>query len=62
MMDERMTAMEKKIELLQCIWDKVKEDTVVKPGLAMMWKKRLTKYMSKINDIFRIQDTKLQRL
>ena len=54
--------MEKKIELLQCIWDKVKEDTVVKPGLAMMWKKRLTKYMSKINDIFRIQDTKLQRL
>ena len=41
-----------------------KEDTVVKPGrgkggLATMWKKGLTKYVSKIKyDIFRIQATK----
>jgi len=41
-----------------------KEDTVVKPwrgkgGLATMWKKGLTKYVSKIkSDIFRIQASK----
>ena len=40
-----------------------KEDTVVKPGLgkgglAMMWKKGLTKYVSNKCDIFRIQATK----
>ena len=41
-----------------------KEDTMVKPGrgkggLATVWKKGLTKYVSKIKcDIFRIQATK----
>ena len=45
-----------------------KEDTVVKPGrgkggLATMWKKGLTKYVSKIKcDIFRIQATKFNFL